>query len=110
MAEDEFNISWGEMSHEEANLLLILLGTAEQTGTIHQQDPGFLSLMPPIVLKGLSNIYIRLSPYKDLLVQIRNGEVSHLESKILAGEIALSRREGISLSDAQFKNILANAA
>ncbi len=66
--------------------------------------------MPIVVLQGLSNAYVRLNPYKSVLTKIRDGEVTRLEAKILAGEIAISRNEGITLSGDQLTNFVANAA
>lgn len=110
MAADDFSISWGEMSGEEANALLIVLGAAEQTEAINKQSPGLLSLMPIVVLQGLSKAYVRLNPYKSVLTKIRDGEITRLEAKILAGEIAISRNEGTTLSGDQLTNLVANAA
>ncbi|QJD77071.1 hypothetical protein [Spirosoma rhododendri] len=110
MAEEEFRIAWGELTKEEATALLMLLNTAEQTGTINRQSPQLISLMPVAILKGLANAYVRLNPYKNVLTKIKDGEVTRLEAKILAGEISISRNEGTVLSGDQLINFVANAA
>lgn len=110
MADNTFSIAWGELTSDEAHALLRLVGISGQIQVMLGQQPTTLSFMPLVVLKGLGNAYAALSPYHSLLVRIEAGEISPLEAKIQAGEIAIGQRQSIVMSPEQITTLLENGA
>ena len=110
MADNSFHITWGELTGEEAHALLLLLGAAEQMRAVIEQGPQSLSFMPMVILKGFSNAYTQLSPYRTLLQELEAGQLSPLEAKIRAGEISIAQNRGFSVSTDQLANLLVDAA
>lgn len=110
MADDSYKVAWQELTAEEARSLLYLLNVSEQIGTVASRDLNSLGLMPVTVLKGLTSAEKRLAPYRNVLTAIEAGQLSPLEAKVQAGEIAVVQGKGVVLSTDELTNLLADAA
>lgn len=110
MAEDKVNIAWAEVTPEEAHAILLLLTAGIQMQKLIEQASDIITFVPPVVLKGLANMYRQLWPYHSLLMDIEARRASGLEAKIRAGEISIANGQGVSMSVEQLNSLLLNAA
>jgi hypothetical protein len=86
IAENEFVISWGELTADEARAILFLLGIAESF-VAEPIAPNPFGLMPPIVAKALHNVANRLGRYRPVLEPLSKGKLSSLDAVIQSSEI-----------------------
>jgi hypothetical protein len=110
IANDDFAITWSELSREEAYALGILWQMADATKTLLASEPSDLVLLPVVLIKAYGNVLAKLTPYVSLLQRVAAQELTPFEAKVLGGAIELKQGEGKIYELDQLPYLTADAA